>query len=171
MGLRYILLNGPPDSGKDYIADLAVQKLGYHKEELKRPLYEMCRLATGMTDFETKARNRYTKDIGLIPYGNTKVSPRKFMQIMAEEIIKPAAGKDIFARMLYERTKHLSNTVIVSDAGLPEEVLPNSIVIRVIRPKTDFSLDTRKYLPTRHTIHNTNNILEQLVTEVQNGFN
>lgn len=155
-----IVLNGPPLSGKDTLAEyLSLQ--GYHHDCLKNSLYGIMSVITGI-ELEKVifyCTNREYKEKPMSEFANK--SPRQYLIHISEDVLKPLHGKDILGAKLAKRLKNVDSDIILSDGGYGasiEELLPvvqlvghnNFIVIRVHREGCTFKGDTRAYLTSEY---------------------
>ena len=153
-----ILLNAPPNSGKDTIADELVRSLGFIKKEFKTSLYEAYfnyhhvpeSMVNILMNYFT---SRELKDTPTELFNNK--TPRQALIDFSEKVYKPLHGKDVFAKAAIEgldANKHY----VFSDCGFTEEVdsLAKSdiplLLIQLDREGCTFDNDSRKYinLPT-----------------------
>ena len=47
--MKILLLNAPPNSGKDTLADYLVKEHGWYKEQMKTPLFTIAAAMLGLT--------------------------------------------------------------------------------------------------------------------------
>jgi hypothetical protein len=168
---RYVLINGCPRSGKDTIA----MYLWTHHSSilLERFSFPNKRGFAGMMNIDCDG-------FGVVePYESNKsdvvpplgVTYRQWQIHFSEEFMKPLYGKDIFGRLLLERTRGSSYpTIVVPDCGFQVEVdvLADQpcLLITVLRNGTTFEGDPREHVKpapgwTHVTIHN-NGTLDDL---------
>jgi len=159
MRKNVILLNGPPGSGKDTIADLIVSS---HKAEhlrFKTKLYEITALLNNI-DLETfikYATDRETKESLVLDRGLT---PRALLIEASENVIKPYYGEDYFGIVVGETIRDsYSDLFVISDGGFVDELIAlidaaeltgddiNITVIKLFRDGCTFDNDSREYLP------------------------
>lgn len=142
-----IILNGPPGSGKDTIAELLVQH-GFTHECFKAPLYPLTAMMYGVTTewFKEVATDRILKEQ---PFDelNCGMTPRMALIDTSENQIKPYMGKDFFGLLAASRVK--GNTVF-SDGGFEEEIEPmiqqhSAWIFRLHREGFTFEGDSRSY--------------------------
>src|ERR1700693_991262 len=117
----FVLLNGPPRSGKDTVADYLTTVLGNSvKISLAASLKNMVHRAYGLTD---------------VPYNhyeNTKdepnedflgITPRQAYRAFSETYMKPLHGNRIWAKILLLYIEEMSYDIyIISDVGFEDEV-------------------------------------------------
>lgn len=166
-----VLFNGPPRSGKDTAAERVLStgagaqhiKLSAVLKNMTHDLYGINRnrkipvTFDHFEDVKDKPRQEF--------YGLT---PRDAYINVAERLLKPVHGDTFFAEVtLKEFHESKQNIVVVSDLGFQLEYnyfrrkLPADqiLVVRVDRPGTDFSKDSREYVKSKfeHTYHLVNN--------------
>lgn len=172
-----ILLNGPPGSGKDTIANYVQKTFGFEHYRFKTPLWAMFQVVHRLSNDDLiKYTQTPEKDIPQSIFnGNT---PRQEL-IKLGEGLKGIYGQDFFGNYLRDSFKgSFSNLGIVSDAGFDGEVLPlvqackNVHLIRVVRDGHDFSTDSRGWISSdivknEHVIHNPGDSYANLFGKVQ----
>ena len=143
-----VILNGPPRSGKDSVADASTYtKVGFKRHLLKAALaisgvneklwnarYDSCVETTGFSSSERTYS--WCKDIAWELLGG--LSQREFLIRVSEEWMKPVFGKGVFGERLKEDLDLISvahhqlwtkasifgDVYISSDGGFVEEVQP-----------------------------------------------
>jgi hypothetical protein len=173
--LRYLLLNGPPYSGKSTTARVMTQYLqskGYRvaQDSFAAPLKHFFATALGVKYAEMKKDTM----MGAL-HGYT---PRESLIDLSEAYIKRRFGEDIYARWLVHRTVRLDplpDVVIVDDLGFPYEAdaMASRRIIRITRPGYDFSNDSRVYVSNPdYTVDNdgTQEQLEERVRKLCDQF-
>ncbi len=148
-----VILNGPPNSGKDTIADLLVEECGYTKHQMKDTLYEEtakhfeCRLDL----FKRVAMDRDAKETPFTMLNG--LTPREALIHVSETIIKPKYGKDYFGEsQAFECIRQGSYKAVFSDGGFPEEIGPlteifnNVLIFHLFKSGTSFEGDSRNYV-------------------------
>ena len=154
--MKIILLNAPPNTGKDTIADYVVEKYGFTKEQFKNPLFTIAATLLGMTleDFLLKYQDRQWKESVHPLLG---ISVRQLLIKTSEEWTKPLLGNRAFGVLAAERMQHNTN-YIFSDSGFIEELDPivekfgaeNILVVRIMREGCSYNGDSRSYLKYEH---------------------
>ncbi len=147
-----VILNGPPGSGKDTLADYTASRLGFLHFRFKTALNTVLKAIYNITDEDLKRLGE--RDKKEIPqdclFGK---SLREAQIFVSEEIIKPNFGKDYFGKRLHDAVLRNSCSAIVSDGGFEEEVLIlmqnpklDVILFHLYRDGCDFSNDSRDYI-------------------------
>tara|TARA_Y100000310_G_scaffold326851_1_gene392322 strand:+ start:226 stop:810 length:585 start_codon:yes stop_codon:yes gene_type:complete len=155
---KVVILNAPPNSGKDVAAQCMTGLLGKHN------------IPSVHCEFKDKAHSIAMELLSLTPdeyysiYNNRELkekvhskffgmSPRNFLQWVSEEVCKPMFGQDYFgkaaARLVGDG--HLS---VFSDGGFLSELLPiikkvgagNVHIVRFARQGCTFKGDTRDFI-------------------------
>ncbi len=149
-----VLFNGPPRSGKDTAADRVLRTgIGAHHIKLSAVLKNMTHDLYGVKGVEfdhfEDVKDQPRKEF----YGLT---PRDAYINVAEKLLKPVHGPNFFAEVTLKDFKEArQNVVVVSDLGFQKEYdffvknLPADtqlLVVKVSRPGTDFSNDSREYV-------------------------
>lgn len=156
-----LILNAPPEAGKDTLADLllkdllasklSAQKIAF-KDDLYKAMADFYKLSLAYTIFictdrvyKDTMRSTFSEDIGL--------TPRQGIIHVSEDIYKPKFGKDYFGVCAAKALKEGVN--IFSDGGgWYEELIPvikasgKLIICRMHREGYDFSKDSRSYYVT-----------------------
>lgn len=154
-----ILLNGPPRSGKDTIADFICEKYGFTHYTFKEPLIQMVVKLFDIPRNLWDERYITHKDVKMdfLRIYERKFTPREALIYVAEEMIKPSLGDGIFAKVITNRMKlHPDKNYVISDLGFShelDEVLkefsPDSVyVFRIYRDGFSFNNDSRNYICT-----------------------
>ncbi len=153
-GLKIILLNGPPRSGKDTVADFAMQILGNRgaKYRFAAPLKNATHAMFGYADVPVENFNS-VKDTPLDAFHG--MTPRQAYIWLSEDVVKPKFGHDFWANVAVTSIKQIKKPVIViSDCGFVEEAKvliaafgkENVAIVHLEREGTDFSKDSRSYI-------------------------
>lgn len=145
MSKEVILLNGPPNCGKDTVADVLVKHIiPAQKLMFKEALYEataeffnmpLDHLVDDASDRDKKeepniwlgvdAETIYASPSLLKTFGDYRpsgvelLSPRQALIYVSEDEIKPREGKDYFGKKTAEKLAEGTN--IISDSGFKEE--------------------------------------------------
>lgn len=163
------VLNGPPGSGKDTIADWLVDTLGFTKLEMKGPLRQLAhKIASLQVENPVEFCNALEFDEALkskkkvAEFGNR--TWREFLIWLSEEVCKPIFGKSIFAMAVAKAMKEqfgedafaqdvIQPNIVFSDLGFPvelevldEELGSMARTVFIIRPGKTFDGDSRSYI-------------------------
>jgi len=153
-----VVLNGAPNSGKDYITrelikHLAISDITSEELMFKTGLYKETAKQYFMPyyDFVDLATNRSTKDIPNERLGG--ISPREALINVSENYIKLLLGKDYFAKELLENIKD-KDVYIISDGGFKEEIqtlidspkISRLLLVHLMAPGCSFEGDSRSYI-------------------------
>ena len=164
-----IILNGPPGSGKDTIAQLLVQETAFGKAErfqqfeFKHELYRCTAeyFQVELDDFITQATDGNWKEKIWPPlshYSNKgnlirTFTPREALIHVSEDIIKPSHGADYFGQAAVRSVlaAQAANAVF-SDGGFKEEIRPliescdRVFIFHLCREGFTFDGDSRDYI-------------------------
>lgn len=147
--IRTIILNGPPNSGKDVLGRRLANRFSFNRAEFKDELYTQSAsyfkihediLIHLCTDRKTK------EEPCELLHGLT---PRGALIYVSEEIIKPLEGKAYFGAKLADK---LTGTTVVTDGGFDAEVAPiieasdYTLIVRIARDGCSFEGDSRGYI-------------------------
>ena len=165
MTFKIIPLNGPPNSGKDTIADHIARIHYYSKMQFKSRLYEIGAkvLEIEVEEYVYYCSHRETKDYeGIFSERGWQGTPREHLIWVSEEVIKPLFGYDYFGKYLAEQIGVSDSCgVVISDSGFAQELMPildrgyytfDDIEIHVVQLTKDgctFEGDSRTYLDKR----------------------
>lgn len=153
--MRVIILNGPPNIGKDTLGNNVQQLIGWPRMEFKEALYRETASYYGvdLVTFAMLASGRTTKEVPMPTLGG--LSPRQAMIHVSEEVIKPKFGKQFFGAKAYELIQTLdgsTDTVVFSDGGFVEEAAYlvgmgcEVHIIQLHAEGRDFGNDSRDYV-------------------------
>lgn len=154
--MKLIVLNGPPDCGKDTTADYLVESQGWHKFKLAHSLKLGAHALLGdsldIMKYEGAAKNIPQEDL----FGEI---PREWYIYLSEEVLKPRFGKDILGKIAVRFLRILApwegkEGIVISDCGFMEELRPiikafgpsNIYVIQMFRDGCTYKADSRGYL-------------------------
>lgn len=150
---KIVLMNSPPDSGKDYAADLLNAMYSCKHMEFKEPMHKIAQALTGLSEDEYYKiyNDRELKEkVHPLFLG---FSPRDLMIWISEDMCKPQFGQDFFGKPAATGVD-IKNGTVFSDSGFPIEIFPlaerhgaeNIIVVRFNRNGSNFGNDSRDYL-------------------------
>lgn len=147
-----MILNGPPGSGKDTLAD-ELTKFGFTKHQFKESLYQA---TAGYYQHEVDdVRHLFTsRDLKEVPCTEFDgKSPRDALIHVSEDVYKVQYGKDYFGRAAAHECRNAGTEYAVfSDGGFYEEMIPlkevfdTLVVVRLHRLGFTFDGDSRNYL-------------------------
>lgn len=157
---KILLLNGPPQSGKDTIANY-LHKMEFAKhEKMARPLKQM--LPIIFPELEQSKFQWLQNADGthvVLPqsehYEAGNYTTRELQIMLSEDMLKPMFGKSIFGRALCSRIFFDSHSrYVISDCGFNEEAAElvkfvgyhNIYLMQIERPGCNFSNDSRGYI-------------------------
>ena len=149
-----VLLNGPPGVGKGVIAhELTQQVVGLKEFSFANRLHEIAIVTTGLhrNVYFAMYNNREMKDVPQKEF--LGFSPRRLIQVLAEDMYKPVFGDDYFAKQMAEECAP-HGLVVFDDLGFQIELstmvekfgAEEITVLRIYRDGCDFAKDTRNYL-------------------------
>lgn len=169
--MKIILLNGPPGSGKDTLAQ-AIQDCnpGYTHLTFKEKLIELTLVIYSLNiDKQWLFSDRVTKDAPTPLFKG--LTPRQALIKVSEQVIKPNFGSDYFAKALVTKIENIErntcgkdSNIVVSDLGFQSEI--DSIqknllsyvtieVVHLIRKNYSFQSDSRSYIYSDNYIKQT----------------
>ena len=165
--MRVIILNGPPNIGKDTLGNNVQQLIGWPRMEFKEALYRETASYYGvdLVTFAMLASGRTTKEVPMPTLGG--LSPRQAMIHVSEEVIKPKFGKQFFGAKAYELIQTLedsTDTVVFSDGGFVEEaeyLVDMGFEVHIIQLHAegrDFGNDSRNYVTVGGAISHRINV-------------
>lgn len=161
MDTKIVILNAPPNAGKDLGAAHLVeffeaQGIPAKHMEFKESLFKLTKSAYGVDDQVWEQlytrENKELPSYYLVLNGHC-VSPREALINTSEKVIKPMFGKQAFGIMAANQLREGAVNVF-SDGGFNDEVSPlidrvgreNILVIKMWRPNCSFAGDSRDYL-------------------------
>lgn len=159
---RIFLLNGPPGSGKDVLAEHLAKKFNGVHMCFKQELYEVAARVSGYPlDLVIRlSTDRATKEIPncLFLINGQFTSPRNYLIHVSENVVKPYLGKDYFGKSLGKKVLniHHNTPIFISDSGFYEEALAlqkmlqeRICILQIYREGYTFEGDSRSYLDPR----------------------
>ena len=152
---KIIILNAPPNSGKDVAAAYMAEKFSYSHQEFKRKLFELTKAIYSISDEQWN--KFYTRELKEVPSELLLgLTPRESLIYVSENIIKPNFSDEYFGNALATSINNTDSGVfIISDGGFISEIQPlirefgteNIMIIRIHRDGCNFNKDSRNYLP------------------------
>ena len=171
-----IMFNAPPQSGKDTCADEIIKHFkGVRKVNFKDSLYKRSAAILGydLSFWTAICQNNEMKDKPMtdIRTGTKHIrsaTPRDMLIAVAENIIKPEFGNNIFAvDALNSIRQHMLNNIggnifVMPDCGFDYEAdvikgaFPNAkvVVVQIEREGHTFDKDSRDWVPCDHILYN-----------------
>jgi len=160
MANRVLILNAPPNSGKDSIADYLVEHHGYIKLSFKSALFEMLYKVFSIDNPEWFMQTHYTRETkgqpcSLLRIGDRIMSPREALIFLSESVVKPLWGDAYFGtRAAQHIDVSKDNMYVFPDGGFIEELIPlvdrvgaeNITVVKIQRDGCSFQNDSRDYV-------------------------
>lgn len=157
MRQRAILLNGPPQSGKD-TAGSAILATTYDTTRMKfsDPVKRGTHASYGMdpdVSFEEVKDQPRPEFLYL--------TPRNAYITHSESYMKQIHGSNVFGRIFANRLRQEIRNVVVPDSGFVDEAIPvldylnpeNVLVVNISRSGCNFDNDSRSYISLPGTIH------------------
>ena len=152
------VLNSPPHSGKDTIADLMVERIGAAKHEFKEPLIKAAAkyYDVDLEFFKYVVTSREYKDTLDSWFSRSEhskgkgMTPRQGLIHVSEEVFKPNYGADYFGKISADKISTGVN--VFSDGGgwwpevTPVALVADKIILcRLYRQGYTFDGDSRQY--------------------------
>lgn len=146
---KIVILNGPPGSGKDVIAE-SMQQHGFNRRSFKTALYTMVAsyYNVPLNHVISLATDRDTKELPFALFDGR--SPREALIHVSEDIVKPTLGPAVFGWLLGMSVDN--DRYVVSDGGFDEEIVPliqmghSVLIIHLSRDGCTFDNDSRNYV-------------------------
>lgn len=150
----HVAFNGPPYSGKDTLAAMLVDATHAQSFEFKARLIEIAIAIAGVSSGQWNAWYQQDKDQ---PRPELKGhSCRSFINLIAEDMIKPNLGSDFFASSVWRQAIKEGSGCIYTDMGYQVEAAEgltiasshSIVVVRLFRDGYEYSThgDTRNYI-------------------------
>jgi hypothetical protein len=169
--MKFVLLNGPPGSGKDTVASNLIPYLKFTHLKFAAPIK---RMVAALLQCDQRALEQIKDEPNrMLRFLDKELTtrddtPRQLLIALSEELLKPRYGNAVFGNLLWtEATKSSSNLFVVSDCGFESEVsrlvysagARNCLLFRLHRAGHDFTGDSRSYLNidglASKDVHNT----------------
>lgn len=167
---KVIILNGPPNSGKDTIGEAIMELLRrdhnckfsdiYHGQ-FKKVLLEILSTTLRISEHSLMQiyNNRELKDTPLAIFGGHSI--REAMISISEDYIKPIFGKDYIGRMELSQIRiGKPKFAIYTDGGFIDEIRPlfadpliELHIVQIHRDGCSFAGDSRGYLTGPEVCH------------------
>lgn len=174
MNTKVVILNGPPNCGKDTLADAMWHDYTgaqVERRAMKDGLVDLTAdlLLVDREWFRVVCADRDRKEIPMDRLGGR--SPRQALIYVSEDVVKPAFGSDYFGRYAANNLEQGALNIF-SDGGFVEEAVPllnavgldNVLLVQLSRNGCSFEGDSRNYLPRDMFIHSANLHNEHLPT-------
>jgi len=152
---KLIVLNCPPRSGKDTIAELFVHRDHYKMLSFKDKLINIALMISNVERELWEARYQTHKDVPWRRLGG--LTQREYLIKISEEWIKPVHGKSYFGNIIAEDVVASQGVdrFILPDGGFKEEIEPlwkmlgrGVLIIQWEREGCSFNIDSRKWITT-----------------------
>lgn len=161
MSKKVFIINAPPQSGKDTLANGLQDMFGFVHVRFKTALYEIMKTMYGMHDCDIERySHKDRKDRkGKFYHGEDGRSFREHLIEVSEDLIKPVFGNDYFGKALADEIEGTPGELfVVSDGGFVEEVeavvqrfgKENVFCVYIVNPTVksfEDSGDSRRSLP------------------------
>ena len=174
MNTKVVILNGPPNCGKDTLADAMWHDYTgaqVERRAMKDGLIDLTAdlLLVHRGWFRAVCADRDWKEEPMDRLGGR--SPRQALIYVSEEVVKPAFGSDYFGRYAANNLEQGALNIF-SDGGFVEEVIPllnavgldNVLLVQLFRNGCSFEGDSRSYLPREMFTHSATLYNERLPT-------
>lgn len=131
-----IALTGKAGAGKDTVADFLWMEYGFQKMSFADPLRDAAQAIFGLAP--SLFTDRQLKEQVLPEWG---MSPRKLLQLLGTEAVKPLFGADIWIKRFMKSYRLIEDTdnVVISDCrfNLEAEAIRarGGIVVHLLRPE------------------------------------
>lgn len=152
---KTIILNCPPRSGKDTIAEMFVERNDFKMLSFKGKLVEVALTISNVSKNEWDERYKEQKEEPWDKLGG--ISQRNYLIMISEEWIKPVHGKSYFGDIIAQTVSrdNENNNFILPDGGFEEEIHPifnelgqKVLIIQWDREGCTFDYDSRDWITT-----------------------
>lgn len=171
-----VILNAPPNAGKDVAAIHMSDTLGYNhlefKDALRDAVCEQAGISRELLD-ELSTRENKDKVHDVFKIEGKSVTTRQYYIYISEEVYKPLFGKSYFGDK--SASKIVEGVNIFSDGGFIEELQPVVecsdvlIFIRIHRDGCTFEGDSRRYIED-HEIQAIESKCSKFSVDFQNDY-
>ena len=153
MNNKIVILNCPPRSGKDTIADLLHAVEGYNVGSFKNRLIEIALIISNIPKDEWYERYDTKKDEPWDRLG--RLSQRNYLIKISEDWVKPIHGKTYFGdRVTEDILRNDGDKFVFPDGGFVEEVYPlietfgesSILILQWGREGCSFEKDSRDWI-------------------------
>lgn len=167
-----VVLNGPPGSGKDSIAEASYFEHKSVKAQLLRITFALFDIDRREWDMRYDNREENLKEVPwdilpVDPKTGTHHSQRSLLIYISEDVIKPHFGQDYFGDYAASSIKASGMHCIFSDGGFKAElesickVADKVLLVHLSREGCEWGMDSRSYLemkaPNLKTVEIANN--------------
>lgn len=185
--MKFILLNGPPRSGKDAITRELTPYIKFRHMKFASPIK---RMVAALLEIQESTLENF-KDVRspVLQLAGTSTAeardtPRNLLIALSEDLLKPRYGDDFFGRVFWQNAKNSAESLVVaSDCGFESEVRRlvwsagerNCFLLRLHRDGCTFDGDSRSYLPdgicrtwdiaNDSTVHNATMKVLRIITQ------
>lgn len=125
MTRKLLILNSPPEGGKDHLKECFLSSdEATEGVEFKTKLLELFGIIYDLSEEKVaKMMQRHLKELPMDSLGGR--SPREALIHISEDVIKPMFGRDYFGKSLLRQCKIGNYTkAVASDGGFVEEITP-----------------------------------------------
>jgi hypothetical protein len=161
MRKKFILLNGPPRSGKSTVADLILSEYAENATHYKMtsPMDEAFKSFFAISDKDWNYYREVNKDMPQERFGGH--TTRQALISFSENFAKPLAGPSVFGKIALLHIPKINEEIIVtSDTGFAHEIEPlvkeygieNFLLIRLHREGYDYGNDSRSYVTLQNGV-------------------
>ena len=153
---QLVLLNAPPRAGKDTLVQQLVPYLKFSHLKFAAPIK---RMVAGLLNVDLRHIENFKeekiKSLSSVLFDDSPTI-RQLLIGLSEDFMKVHYGREVFGNLLWNEAKNAANKlVLVSDCGFASEVqrviyragARNCLLVRIHRTGTDFTGDSRSYLP------------------------
>jgi len=154
MNRKIVVLNCPPQSGKDTIAEEFINRNGYTMMSFKFTLINIALVISKIPKEEWDERYAVDKNLPWDKLGG--LSQRNYLIKIGEEWVKPVHGKTYFGECVRTDITRLSNhdKFILPDGGFIEEIKPlyeafgptSLLILQWGRKNCSFDNDSRDWI-------------------------